>query len=43
MQGILSFFKRLIGLCLQPLHHRFLAWTKPDTTSLLLGTLTDLS
>jgi putative transposase len=26
-----------------PLHHRFVAWTKPDTTSLLLGTLTDLS
>jgi putative transposase len=41
VQGILSFFKRLIGLGLQSLHHRFLAWTTPDTTSLLLGTLTD--
>jgi hypothetical protein len=31
----------LIGLGLQSLHHRYVAWTKPDTTSLLLGTLTD--
>jgi putative transposase len=33
----------LTGLCLQSLHHCFVTWTKPDTTSLLLGTLTDLS
>jgi putative transposase len=30
-------------MCLQSLHHHFVAWTKPDTTSLLLLTLTDLS
>ncbi len=43
MHGILSFFKRLIGLCLQSLQHRYVTWTTPDTTSLLLGTLTDLA
>src|SRR6266446_1992495 len=40
---ILTFITWLIGLCLQSLHHRFVAWTKLDTTSLLLGTLTDLA
>jgi len=40
---ILTFIKRLTDFCLQSLHHRFVAWTKPDTTSLLLGTLTDLA
>jgi putative transposase len=29
--------------CLQALYHRFLAWTKPDTTSLMPGMLTDLA
>ena len=43
VQRILTFMKRLTDLCLQSLHHRFVAWTKPDTSSLLLGTLTDLS
>jgi putative transposase len=43
VQRILTFIRWLIGLCLQSLHQRFVAWTKPDTTSLLLGTLTDLS
>ena len=43
MHGILTFIKRLTGLCLQSLHHRFVAWTKPATTSLMLGTLTDLA
>jgi len=43
VHGILSFFKRLIGLCLQSLQHRYVTWTTPDTTSLLLGTLTDLA
>ena len=28
---------------LQSLHHRFIAWTKPDTTTLMLGTLADLA
>jgi hypothetical protein len=36
--GILTFFKRLIGLYLQSHHYRFVTWSKPDTTSLLLGT-----
>ena len=44
VQGILFFIKRLTSLCLQPLHHHFIDWTKPDTaTSLLVGTLTDLA
>jgi putative transposase len=41
VHGILTSMKRLKGLCLQSLHHRFVAWTTPDTTSLLLGTLID--
>ena len=43
MHGILTFFKRLAGQGLKSLHHRYVAWTKPDTTLLLLGTLTDLT
>ncbi len=43
MHGILTCFKRLASHGFQSLHHRFVAWTKPDTTSLLLGTLTDLA
>jgi putative transposase len=43
VHGILTFIKRLTGLCLQSLHHRFVAWTKPSTTALILGTLTDLA
>jgi len=43
VQRILTFMKRLTGVCLQSLHQRFVAWAKPDTTSLLLGTLIDLS
>ncbi len=43
MPGILTFFKLLTDRGFQSLHHRFLAWTKPDTTSLLLATLTDLA
>jgi hypothetical protein len=42
VQGILIFITRLARLCLRPLHHRYVAWSKPNTTSLLLGTLTDL-
>jgi len=40
---ILTLFKWLLGFCLQWLHYHFVAWTKPNTTSLLLGTLTDLA
>jgi putative transposase len=43
VQRILTFITRLTSLCLQSLHHRFVALTKPNTTSLLLGTLTDLA
>ncbi len=43
MHGILTFIKWLTGLCLQSLHHRFVAWTKPSNTALILGTLTDLA
>jgi putative transposase len=43
VHGILTFIKCLTSVWLQSLHHCFVAWTKPDTTSLLLVTLTDLS
>ena len=42
VHGILTFIKRLTGLCHEALHHCFVAWTKPSTTALILGTLTDL-
>jgi putative transposase len=42
MHGILTFITRMTSLCLQSLQHRFVDWTKPSTTSLVLGTLTDL-
>ena len=40
---MLIFITRLARLCLRSLHHRYVAWSKPNTTSLLLGTLTDLT
>jgi hypothetical protein len=43
MLGILTFIKRMTSLCLQSLQHRSVNWTKPSTTSLVLGTLTDLT
>jgi hypothetical protein len=43
VQSIVTFIKRLTRLCLQSLHCRFIDWTKPDTTSLMLRTLTDLT
>ena len=43
VQRILTFVTWVTSLCLQSLHYRYLAWTKLDNTSLLLGTLTDLS
>ena len=43
MHGILAFIKRLISMSFQLLHHRFINWTKPATTSLLLGAVTDLA
>ena len=41
MHRILTFITWLIGLCLQSFHQRFVAWTKPDTTSLIAGMLID--
>jgi hypothetical protein len=41
--GILTYIKRLTSVRLQSLHQRFVAWTKPETIPLLLGTLTDLA
>ena len=43
MHRILIFMTQLTGLSLHSLHQRFVNWTKPETSSLLLGTLTDLS
>jgi putative transposase len=40
---ILTFITRLISFCLQSLHNRFVSWTKPSNSALLLGTLTDFS
>jgi hypothetical protein len=41
VQRIVTFVTCLTRLCLRSLHHRYVTWTKPDTTSLLLGTLID--
>src|SRR5260370_6304437 len=43
VQGILTIITWLTHLSLRSLHHRFVAWTKPDSTSVLLLTLTDLT
>jgi len=43
MHRILTFATCWTCLCLRSLHHRFVTWTKPDTTSLLLAALTDLA
>jgi len=43
VQRILTFVTWVTRLCLRSLNDRFVAWTKPDTTSLRLGTLTDLA
>jgi hypothetical protein len=42
VNSALSSLKRLIRLCLDRLHTRFVRWTRPLKTSLLLGTLADL-
>jgi Concanavalin A-like lectin/glucanases superfamily len=41
VQRIFTLVTWVTRLCLRSLHHCFVAWTKPDTTSLLLLTLTD--
>jgi hypothetical protein len=44
LHGILTFIKRLTGLCLQSLHHRFIDWTKSDNSpSLMVRVLTDFA
>ena len=43
MQRILTFVTGLTRLCFRSLHQRFVDWTTPSTTALILGTLTDLS
>ncbi len=43
MHGILTSIKRLTRNCLQVINHRFLDWTKPATSSLISGTLTDFA
>jgi putative transposase len=43
MQRILTFITWLTRLCLRSLNDRFVAWTTPESTSLLLLALTDLA
>jgi hypothetical protein len=40
---IVTFMKRLISISFQSFHHHLVDWTKPSNTSLVLGTITDLS
>src|SRR2546421_3464910 len=43
VQRMLTFVACLTHCFLRSLHHRFVAWTKPNTTSLMLRMLTDLA
>jgi hypothetical protein len=43
VQNSVALLKRLTHICFQSFHHRFVAWTKPSNTSLILGTVTDLA
>ena len=43
MSRVLTHTLQLKGFSLDVLHHRFVRWTKPLTSSLLLGSLADLS
>jgi hypothetical protein len=40
---IVTFMKRLISICFQSFHHHLVDWTKPSNTSLVLGTIANLS
>ena len=42
MNPVLPSLKRLIRSCLDRFHTRFVRWTRPHNTSLLLGTIADL-
>ena len=43
MQRVVTFIKRLVSICLQSLHYRFVDWTKPASASLVVGTVADLA
>jgi putative transposase len=43
VHSIVTFIKQLIRFCFQSFHHHLADWTKPSNTSLVLGTMTDLS
>jgi putative transposase len=43
LYGFLTFIKRLTNICLPSIQQYFVDWTKPATTSLQLGTVTDLA
>ena len=43
MHCFVTYIKRLIRMCFQPLQQSFVDWTKPSATSLILGTATDLA
>jgi putative transposase len=43
MARVLTHILRLKGFCLDVLQHHFVRWTKPHPSSLLLGSLADLS
>ena len=43
MSRVLQYIKQLVSFCSHLLQRRFLRWTQPLPTSLLLGTITDLA
>jgi putative transposase len=43
VHSIVTSMKQLIRICFQSLQHSFVDWTKPASTSFILGTLTDLA
>jgi hypothetical protein len=43
VQSVVTFIKRLVSICLQSLHYRFVDWTKPASASLVVGTVADLA
>ena len=43
MQRVVTFIKRLVSICLQSFHYRFVDWTKPASASLVVGTVADLA
>jgi len=41
--GLLIFIKQMTSMCLQSLQHRFIDWTKPSNSPLILGTVADFA